>query len=100
MSLNELGYRAINRGGYREAVNIIKQALESGKEAYAFFPTEGRALPSQWDLPTARWVCYHALVINTRHKATGNHKLTTMIRNQKSVKFITTATSAVAAQKK
>jgi len=60
MKITELGFLAIKRGDYQEAVNIFKRALENKKEAKAFYGF-GLAHYRLDDFPTARWAFYQAL---------------------------------------
>ncbi len=66
MKITELGFLAITRGDYQEAVNIFKRALENKKEADAFFGF-GVAHYQLGDLPTARWAFYQALDLKADH---------------------------------
>jgi tetratricopeptide (TPR) repeat protein len=66
MNFTELGFFAVSRGDYQEAVNIFKRALEQKKEAGAFFGF-GVAHYHLGDLPAARWAFYQALELQRDH---------------------------------
>jgi hypothetical protein len=67
MNYVDLGFLAIKKRDYQEAVNIFKRAFENRKEADAFFGF-GEAHYYLGDLPTARWAFYQALELNRDHK--------------------------------
>jgi tetratricopeptide (TPR) repeat protein len=67
MNIVDLGYLAVKKEDYQEAVNIFKRALDLGKESDAFFGL-GVAHLHLGDLPTARWAFTQALELKPENK--------------------------------
>lgn len=67
VNTTELGFLAVKRGDYQEAVNIFNRALERRKTADAYFGF-GLAHYHLGDLPTARWAFFQALERDRDHK--------------------------------
>jgi hypothetical protein len=66
MNYAELGFLAVKKGDYQEAINIFKRVLDGGKSAEAFFGF-GLAHYHLGDTLTARWAFYQALELNRVH---------------------------------
>lgn len=62
-----LGYTAIDRGDFQEAVNLFMRALEQGKSARCYVGL-GIAYASLGDKPTARWAIAKALDLEPENK--------------------------------
>jgi hypothetical protein len=60
MNFDHLGYMALDRKEYQEAVNIFRRALEQGESASRFVGL-GMAYYHAGDHPTATWAFYQAL---------------------------------------
>ena len=67
MNIVDLGFLAVKKGDYQEAVNIFKRALDKQKEADAFFGF-GVAHFHLGDLPTARWAFTQSLELKPENK--------------------------------
>lgn len=64
----ELGYFALQRGDYQEALNIFRRAQEQDLSARSFVGL-GEAWYRLGDLPTARWAFHKALALDPADRA-------------------------------
>ncbi len=67
MSLKGLGFRAIDRGDYQEAVNIFKRALEKKRDAEGLLGL-ATAYHRLGDLQTARWAFYKVVELDAHNE--------------------------------
>lgn len=67
MDSEQLGFTAIQKKDYQEAVNIFRRALEKKKSAKSFLGT-GIAHFHLGDYPTARWAFYKTLELEGNNK--------------------------------
>jgi Flp pilus assembly protein TadD len=67
MSSENLGFYALKRGEFQEAVNVFRRALEKKKTAGMYLGL-GIAHEHLEDYPTARWYLYKGLDIETNNK--------------------------------
>ena len=79
----ELGFFAISKGDYQEAINLFRRAIEKGETAKSYSGL-GMAYFHLGNLPRARWALHKALTEESDHqKALHYRQLIENIKGQR-----------------